>query len=45
VVDRKPYRAGIDPLHKLIDRVTTDNTTGARVRAAATIPRAKASPR
>jgi ABC-2 type transport system permease protein len=45
VVDRKPYRAGIDPLHKLIDRVTTDNTTGARIRSTATIPKAKASPR
>jgi aminopeptidase N len=28
VVDQKPYRAGIDPLHKLIDRITTDNTVG-----------------
>jgi ABC-type transport system involved in multi-copper enzyme maturation permease subunit len=28
VVDQMPYRAGIDPLHKLIDRVTTDNTQG-----------------
>jgi aminopeptidase N len=28
VVDSMPYRAGIDPLHKLIDRVTSDNTIG-----------------
>jgi hypothetical protein len=33
LVDRKPYRAGIDPLHKLIDRITTDNTVGVRVRS------------
>jgi hypothetical protein len=32
VVDQKPYRAGIDPLHKLIDRITTDNTVGVRDR-------------
>jgi hypothetical protein len=33
VVDTLPYRAGIDPLHKLIDRITTDNTVGVRVRS------------
>jgi hypothetical protein len=32
VVDQIPYRAGIDPLHKLIDRTTSDNTTGVRDR-------------
>ncbi|HEX7019789.1 MAG TPA: M1 family aminopeptidase [Gemmatimonadaceae bacterium] len=31
-VDRRPYRAGIDPLHKLIDRITMDNTEGVRDR-------------
>jgi hypothetical protein len=42
VVDQMPYRAGIDPLHKLIDRVVTDNTTGVRdrTRAALSAPRA-----
>jgi hypothetical protein len=33
VVDSLPYRAGIDPLHKLIDRITTDNTVGVRIRS------------
>lgn len=28
VVDSRPYRGGIDPMHKLIDRITTDNTVG-----------------
>ncbi|HEX4684370.1 MAG TPA: hypothetical protein VH277_16750, partial [Gemmatimonadaceae bacterium] len=28
IVDQIPYRAGIDPLHKLIDRITGDNTVG-----------------
>jgi hypothetical protein len=32
VVDQKPYRAGIDPLHKLIDRNSRDNTVGVRER-------------
>jgi ABC-2 type transport system permease protein len=32
VVDQKPYRAGIDPLHKLIDRNSRDNTVGVRDR-------------
>ena len=32
IVDQIPYRAGIDPLHKLIDRVTNDNTVGVRDR-------------
>lgn len=32
IVGEKPYRAGIDPLHKLIDRITTDNTVGVRDR-------------
>jgi ABC-2 type transport system permease protein len=32
LVDRRPYRAGIDPLHKLIDRLTSDNTQGVRDR-------------
>ena len=27
-VSQRPTRAGVDPLHKLIDRLTTDNTTG-----------------
>ena len=31
-VDQRPYRAGIDPLHKLIDRMTSDNTQGVRDR-------------
>jgi len=35
LVDQRPYRAGIDPLHKLIDRITTDNTIGVRDRTAA----------
>ena len=38
VVDQKPYRAGIDPLHKLIDRITTDNTVGVRDRTNITPP-------
>ncbi len=43
VVDSLPYRAGIDPLHKLIDRITTDNTTGVRLRTRRPIaPRAPA---
>jgi ABC-2 type transport system permease protein len=33
VVDQRPYRAGIDPLHKLIDRITSDNTVGVRDRS------------
>ncbi|MGE5733349.1 MAG: M1 family aminopeptidase [Gemmatimonas sp.] len=44
VVDRKPYRAGIDPLHKLIDRITTDNTVGVRDRSHAAAVPAKKSP-
>jgi ABC-2 type transport system permease protein len=32
VVDQKPYRAGIDPLHKLTDRLSANNTTGVRDR-------------
>jgi hypothetical protein len=35
VVDARPYRAGIDPLHKLIDRIATDNTVGVRDRTRA----------
>jgi len=35
-----PYRAGVDPLHKLIDRITIDNTIGVAVRASATAARA-----
>ena len=34
IVGAKPYRAGIDPLHKLIDRIATDNTLGVRDRTA-----------
>jgi ABC-2 type transport system permease protein len=30
VVDQEPARAGIDPYHKLIDRVTRDNTVPIR---------------
>ena len=41
VVGAAPYRAGIDPLHKLIDRITTDNTTGVRDRTRAIVPPAK----
>jgi hypothetical protein len=37
-VDQKPYRAGIDPLHKLVDRITTDNTVGVRDRSKPTAP-------
>jgi aminopeptidase N len=33
VVPRRPSRAGVDPLHKLIDRLTTDNTIGVTDRA------------
>jgi len=44
VVDQKPYRAGIDPMHKLIDRITTDNTVGVRDRSLAVTP-AKKPPR
>jgi ABC-2 type transport system permease protein len=33
VVDALPYRAGIDPLHKLIDRIPIDNTIGVRDRS------------
>jgi hypothetical protein len=46
-VDQVPYRAGIDPLHKLIDRVTTDNTIGVRdrTRARMTAPRPITGPR
>ncbi len=32
VVDAEPARAGIDPYHKLIDRVTRDNTVAAKAR-------------
>ena len=32
-VDSEPARAGIDPYHKLIDRVSRDNTVTAKVRA------------
>jgi ABC-2 type transport system permease protein len=39
VVDQKPYRAGIDPLHKLIDRLTRDNTQGLRDRTKAIAPK------
>jgi aminopeptidase N len=35
IVDQRPYRAGIDPLHKLIDRITTDNTVGVHDRSRA----------
>jgi ABC-2 type transport system permease protein len=35
VVDEEPARAGIDPYHKLIDRVTQDNTVTATKRDAA----------
>jgi ABC-2 type transport system permease protein len=35
VVDQRPYRAGIDPLHKLIDRKSEDNTVGVRDRTSA----------
>jgi ABC-type transport system involved in multi-copper enzyme maturation permease subunit len=38
VVDVMPYRAGIDPLHKLIDRITIDNTVGVRDRTVRTAP-------
>ncbi|MGE5101951.1 MAG: M1 family aminopeptidase [Deltaproteobacteria bacterium] len=45
IVEGAPYRAGIDPLHKLIDRITTDNTMGVRVRRAPAAPaRATARP-
>jgi ABC-2 type transport system permease protein len=33
VVDERPIRAGIDPLHKLTDRITLDNVVGVRDRA------------
>ena len=33
VVPRRPSRAGVDPLHKLIDRLTSDNTIGVTDRA------------
>jgi hypothetical protein len=41
VVDAVPYRAGIDPLHKLIDRITTDNTVGVRDRTRTVAPAKK----
>ena len=49
VVDERPVRGGIDPLHKLIDRKVDDNTTGAYDRtkarlAAVTPPVRKRSP-
>ena len=44
VVSGPPYRAGIDPLHKLIDRITTDNTTGVRDRTRAVVSPAKKRP-
>ena len=34
VVDKKPYRVGIDPLHKLTDRMSQDNVVGVRDRTA-----------
>lgn len=34
-VPELPYRAGVDPLHKLIDRITIDNTIGVSNRALA----------
>ncbi|HEY4131932.1 MAG TPA: hypothetical protein VGM50_15030, partial [Gemmatimonadaceae bacterium] len=45
VVDQKPYRAGIDPLHKLIDRITTDNTVGVRDRTKAVAKPSKVTPK
>ena len=33
VVPQRPSRAGVDPLHKLIDRLTSDNTIGVQDRA------------
>ena len=42
IADSLPYRAGIDPLHKLIDRVTLDNTVGVRNRT--TAPHAPSGP-
>jgi ABC-2 type transport system permease protein len=30
VVQGEPHRAGVDPLHKLIDRITSDNTVSVR---------------
>jgi hypothetical protein len=39
IVDQKPYRAGIDPLHKLVDRLTRDNTQGLRDRTKAVSPK------
>jgi len=44
VVSGPAYRAGIDPLHKLIDRITTDNTTGVRDRTRAVVSPAKKRP-
>ncbi|MEH0154176.1 M1 family aminopeptidase [Limibacter armeniacum] len=34
-VDQKPTKAGVDPLHKLIDRHTNDNTKTAKLKALA----------
>jgi ABC-2 type transport system permease protein len=45
VVGGHPYRAGIDPLHKLIDRITTDNTVGIRDRSRAAVARTSSSRR
>ena len=47
LADSLPYRAGIDPLHKLIDRITVDNTVGVRDRrrAARSAPPAGAAPK
>ena len=38
VVDQRPSRAGVDPLHKLIDRLTSDNTIGVQDRAKRAAP-------
>ena len=41
VVDRMPSRAGIDPLHKLVDRDLSNNTVTVKDRTAGTQPSAK----
>jgi ABC-2 type transport system permease protein len=37
VVDQRPSRVGIDPLHKLTDRQTRDNTVSVRDRSKRTV--------
>jgi ABC-2 type transport system permease protein len=42
VVDQRPARVGIDPLHKLTDRLTRDNTVSVRDRSTRTVTKSAA---